>query len=573
MRSNNRIVFRRFMRPMLLMLAVCFAFVSVFSLNISAEQGGEYGERSEDYRRWAQSDPRWGSLPMGTSGKTVAQIGCLVTSVTKLLIQSGCKSSSNFDVGTYVTWLNANNGLSSSGNLIWANSSLIVDGFDYCFMDYNCGSSSSSYVQNKIMNYICAGFYMVLAVRNSGHWIAVDNAKSLAHGQVYIMDSRSNTSENADVALANSIYPAVNRICLYTADSGSNPTPNPTPTHTPAPTPTSTPAPTPAPNYIDQCDCEPVSVQARVTAPSATLYTQPCASGNGSSVAGTAPNGSILDFSAQVVNTSGEKWYQVVNEGGQQSFVSLQSVEFAGFVNDLMIAPNDPPSGSLPQGSSYPLRDAVVSRHRITSVTGRLTDQNGSIVKSVTVHPNTRGQFNISSSQINAQLRFGELPAGHYNYELIAEVTADSNMTDQAAVFRAVFVSPFSIGTNALATHTVTFVDSVSGAVIGTQTAAHGFYPVMIDAPVHEGLVFSFWQGAGQRVYADMRITAIYSPETSVLGDADGSGFVNVTDALCVLRFAVGIGSSGINVAAADMNGDGIVNASDALILLRRVIL
>lgn len=559
--ADKRFAMMRIRRPLLLMLAVIFALASVLSLNIMAESSlnKDFGEKGEDYRKWAQGDPRWANLTLGTSGKSVGSKGCLVTSVTKLLIQSGFKNSSSFNVANYVTWLNSHGGISSSGNLIWVVSSQIVDGFDYYDADYVGGSSSSSFVQNKILNYIRAGFNIVLEVKNGGHWIAVDNAKSLSMNAVYIMDSLNNVSGNADVTLT-SRYPYVSRISLFTGHALNAPAPSPDPT--------------PAPEYADQCQTEPTSVQARVTAQSATLYTQPCTSGNGSTAAGTVANGSILDLSAQVVNTSGENWYRVERENGQQSYISLQSVEFAGFVNDLRIVSNNPPSGSLPQGNGYSLSEIITSGHRLTSLTGRFTDQNGSVIKSVTLNPNTRGSFNVSSSQINSQLKFGELSVGHYNYELIAEVTADSNMTGESETFRAVFVSPFSIGTSALAAHTVSFVDSITGDTIGTQTVAHGFYPVMIDAPVHEGYSFSHWVGAGQRVYADAVITAVYTSGNTFIGDADGNGSLTVTDALMVLRYAVGIigVNSGINISAADMNGDGLVNLIDAVALLRMAI-
>ena len=35
-----------------------------------------------DYRKWAQSDSRWGSLHLGSSSDTVSQSGCTVTAVT-----------------------------------------------------------------------------------------------------------------------------------------------------------------------------------------------------------------------------------------------------------------------------------------------------------------------------------------------------------------------------------------------------------------------------------------------------------------------------------------------------------
>ena len=562
MRSENKPRMRRLKRPVLLILAACFVLVSILSIGISAEDRKikQYEEKSEDYRKWAQSDPRWAGLTLGTSGKTVGSKGCLVTSVTKLLIQSGFKNSSSFNVGTYVTWLNSHGGISSSGCLIWIVSSQIVDGFDYYNADYNCGSSSSSYVQNKIMNYIHQGYSMVLEVNDGGHWIAVDNAKSLSMNTVYIMDSLINVSGNADITLT-SRYPRVSRIALFTGHALNDPNPNPNPT--------------PAPDYAEQCETEPVSVQARVTAQSATLYTQPCSSGNGSASAGTVSNGSILDLSAQIVNTSGENWYRVVRENGQQSYINLQSVEFAGFVNDLRIVPQNPPTGSLPYGSSYPLRETVTSSHRLTSITGRLVNRNGDAVVSVTLNPNTRGVFHISSSQINHLLKFNELPVGHYAYELIAEVTADSNMTSETETFTAAFVSPFSIGTNPLETHTVSFVDGITGETIGTQTVAHGFYPVMISAPEHEGYVFSHWSGAGHRVYSDTQITAQYHSGSVVLGDADGNGVVNVSDALMLLRYTIGIldANDEMIIAAADMNGDGVITISDAVTLLRFAII
>lgn len=565
MHSENKPRKRRLRKPILLLLAVCFVLVSVISVGINAERvvsNPSSAEKSEDYRKWAQGDQRWCNLPMGTSGKTVGKIGCLVTSVTKLIIQSGFRNSSSFNVATLVTWLNSHGGISSAGNLVWVKPAQMIDGLEFYGMDYYEGNSSSSAMQNRIMNYVRGNYHIVLQVKDKSHWIAVDNAKSLATGKVYIMDSLNNVSGNADVPLT-SRYSKVHRICLYTGWS-ANPTPSPT--SSPAPSPTATPAPA----YIDQCDYEMVSVQGRVTAQSATLYTQPCASGNGTGVAGTAQNGSILDLHAEIVNPSGENWYQVVTGSGQQSYVSLQSVEFAGFVNDLEIIPFNPPSGSMPHGSGYPLNETVVSRHRLTAVTGRIVDQNGSVVKSVTLNPNTRGSFNISSSQINSQLRFGELAVGHYTYELIAEVTADSNMTSETKVFRAVFTSPFSIGTSALDTHTVSFVDPITGGTVATQTVAHGFTALLIDPPEHEGETFLFWLGANQPVYADTTITAIYASSMGT-GDVDGSGSITILDAIMILRRAVGVlgTNSGFIPQQADVDGDGTITISDAIMTMR----
>jgi hypothetical protein len=53
-----------------------------------------------------------------------------------------------------------------------------------------------------------------------------------------------------------------------------------------------------------------------------------------------------------------------------------------------------------------------------------------------------------------------------------------------------------------------------------------------------------------------------------VLGDVDGDGFINSTDALWVLWFDVQAVSAVPIPEAADMNGDGFLNAVDALYIL-----
>lgn len=51
-----------------------------------------------------------------------------------------------------------------------------------------------------------------------------------------------------------------------------------------------------------------------------------------------------------------------------------------------------------------------------------------------------------------------------------------------------------------------------------------------------------------------------------LLGDVDSDGKTNASDALAILRYAVGLGT--VNKTYADVNGDGNINASDALMAL-----
>ena len=155
----------------------------------------------EDYRGWAQSDSRWGNLPMGSSGSTVSSIGCCVTSVTKLIIQAGLRNSNDFNVGTLVRWLNNNGGFTSDGGLYWGKPGECVSGWSNYGDVLGYGSYSSSSYNDQMIAWIRKGLHMLINVNSGGHWVAVDEAKSLATGQIYIMDSLSG-AQNTDLTLA-----------------------------------------------------------------------------------------------------------------------------------------------------------------------------------------------------------------------------------------------------------------------------------------------------------------------------------------------------------------------------------
>ena len=164
------------------------------SVDINSNNG------TSDYRKWAQGDSRWGSIKLGSSSYTMSSSGCLVTAITKLIVQAGLKDSGSFNPRTMVNWLNSNSGFDGSGNLYWAKPATYSGLTNYGNL-VSYGSYSSSGNNGQIITWINQGYHIVLNVNNGGHWIAVDEAKTLATGKVYIMDSLLN-SANADVALA-----------------------------------------------------------------------------------------------------------------------------------------------------------------------------------------------------------------------------------------------------------------------------------------------------------------------------------------------------------------------------------
>ncbi len=176
--------------------------------------GGIMTLSTGDYRYWAQSDSRWGSMKMGSSGQTVAEVGCLVTSITKLIIQCGLRSEDSFNVATLMTWLNSNSGFVDGSLLVWAKPAEYISGFSYHGVLLGDGTYSSSNYNSQLLSWVQQGYHIVLQVSNRRHWVAIDEAKSLATGQIYIMDSKSSMT-NADITLT-SRYSTFNKVVAYT---------------------------------------------------------------------------------------------------------------------------------------------------------------------------------------------------------------------------------------------------------------------------------------------------------------------------------------------------------------------
>lgn len=167
---------------------------------------------STDYRTWDQADSRWGSIKLGSSSYTMERSGCLVTSITKLIVQSELKTSS-FTPKTLVTWLNNHKGFTSGGSFYWAKPTEYIPKFSYVGNLLNDGTYTSKNYNAKFVSWIKDGYHLVVQVKNRGHWVAVDEKKTLETGTIYIMDSLP-YNENADITLK-SRYSTFNRVVAY----------------------------------------------------------------------------------------------------------------------------------------------------------------------------------------------------------------------------------------------------------------------------------------------------------------------------------------------------------------------
>ena len=234
----------------------------------------------EDYRMWAQADSRWGYLPLGASSVTVASHGCLATATTKLIIQAGLKNARSFNVGSFVSWMNDYGGFTASGDMYWG----VPDAFGFTnhgdILPY--GEYSSSTYNNQLLNWIASGFHLILSVNDSGHYVAVDEAKSLSTGQIHIMDSLPNTA-NADVALS-SRYTTFNSVHAYTGGSTT----------------------------YNESNVVAHKRSATVISWGANIWSKPYSSGDSKRVYIADKNAS-LSVVAKVTNSSGDLWYKLTD--------------------------------------------------------------------------------------------------------------------------------------------------------------------------------------------------------------------------------------------------------------------
>ena len=151
-----------------------------------------------EYSNWRQGDERWGSTPMGNSGQTLAQIGCLVTSVSIQMARSGVQTSINpLNPGTFVEFLNNNGGIAGGGNFVWASPQKAAPNFVYQGQDSVAGLSRDQKL-NKIKELTSQqGVYVVAEVKgNTGqHWVAVEGVNG---SSVQMIDPASDNKDMWD---------------------------------------------------------------------------------------------------------------------------------------------------------------------------------------------------------------------------------------------------------------------------------------------------------------------------------------------------------------------------------------
>ncbi len=141
------------------------------------------------YQSWKQGDPRWGSMVLGQSGQTMAEIGCALTSLAILSVHCGAADESNFDPGVLCSYYNQNGGFASDGSLYWETATTLLPDLSFCGF-YVLSGTTEAAVASEIEGLLAEGYFLICAVKNQGHFVTI---RSVTDNTVTMFDPASGT--------------------------------------------------------------------------------------------------------------------------------------------------------------------------------------------------------------------------------------------------------------------------------------------------------------------------------------------------------------------------------------------
>ena len=146
------------------------------------------------YSGWKQSDPAWKDITIGSTSKTIGDVGCLVTSVSMLIAKSGVATTvdGEFNPGTFVQKLNQTGGFTGA-LLLWNAVSNAAPNFVFQ-NKVSIGGQTQQQKLETIQNLLNQGYYVVAQVKgyDGEHWVAIDGIDG---NRVLMMDPGSQSTD------------------------------------------------------------------------------------------------------------------------------------------------------------------------------------------------------------------------------------------------------------------------------------------------------------------------------------------------------------------------------------------
>ena len=140
------------------------------------------------WAKWRQYEGSWSSIKIGK--KTVAQAGCLLTSLAIQMARSGTVPS-NFNPGVFVKRVKKVKGLNG---VSFGGPSALIRAYPNVYdahLRKNVKVKNMNDVAKKMKKLISDGYYVVLKVKYNSHWVAVTRVDD--DGNIYIVDPAAST--------------------------------------------------------------------------------------------------------------------------------------------------------------------------------------------------------------------------------------------------------------------------------------------------------------------------------------------------------------------------------------------
>ncbi len=173
-------------------------YVSSKYLSASGDTGHKYTAVKLSVPSFKQTDKRWANVTIGSSGKTIAQIGCVTTGIAMM-------ESYRSDKTIYPDAMSKRLSYDSSGNIYWPS-------------DYNVVTSSLAYL-TKVYNLLKEGKPVLFGAKKSSgsqHWVVITGytgGDTLAASGFTVNDPGSDTRTNLQQFM--NVYPVFYKFFYY----------------------------------------------------------------------------------------------------------------------------------------------------------------------------------------------------------------------------------------------------------------------------------------------------------------------------------------------------------------------